>query len=246
MRVIKILLVSVLCILSVCSFAQRSKIKNTGKSMYTRDRFNRNAGRVKGAKAKVVCPVFQTSRYPYHGIGFKVGDPFAITYKYYASKRLSVAADFGKPASGLYNRYFREKFDQYVVTDTFSTSDAVVQYLTHKVKRDFIGEIKVMYHIDAGKISPGLQMYIGGGWEWKTTNLEYDYTFDNGLNNTPYNFGRFSRNRSTMGPQAVIGIEYAYFQLPISAFMELEYFSDIQADQGWNRIEGGVGLRFVF
>ena len=43
-----------------------------------------------------------------------------------------------------------------------------------------------------------------------------------------------------------MGIEYAYFNIPISAFMELEYFTDIQADPGWSRFEGGVGLRYVF
>jgi hypothetical protein len=49
-----------------------------------------------------------------------------------------------------------------------------------------------------------------------------------------------------MGPQVIIGIEYAYFQIPISAFMELEYFMDVQADPGWQRFEGGVGLRYIF
>jgi hypothetical protein len=49
-----------------------------------------------------------------------------------------------------------------------------------------------------------------------------------------------------MGPQVAVGIEYSYFSIPISAFMELEYFTDIQADPGWTRLEGGVGLRYVF
>ena len=49
-----------------------------------------------------------------------------------------------------------------------------------------------------------------------------------------------------MGPHLVAGIEYAYFQLPISAFLEVEYFTDILADPGWKRFEGGVGLRYIF
>jgi hypothetical protein len=49
-----------------------------------------------------------------------------------------------------------------------------------------------------------------------------------------------------MGPQIVGGIEYAYFQLPLSAFMEVEFFTDVQADPGWQRFEGGVGLRYIF
>jgi len=34
--------------------------------------------------------------------------------------------------------------------------------------------------------------------------------------------------------------------LPVSAFMEIEVFTDILEDPGWSRFQGGVGLRFVF
>ena len=224
--------------------AQKARIYNGGKSMYTRERYN-SAARIRGAKAKTICPIFENSKYPYQGLGIKLGDPFAITYKYYFNKTFAIAADVGKASSGLYNRYFREKFDEYVVTDTFSTSDASIEYYTHKVMSDLIGEVKLLYHIDASKISTGLQVYIGAGWEWKNTKLQYDYTY-RGSATDPDKFGRFERTRFTMGPQAVIGIEYAYFKIPISAFMELEYFSDIMADPGWSRVEGGVGLRYIF
>ncbi len=228
------------------SFGQKSKLYNGGKSMYTRERHNYSATQVRGAKAKTICPIFETSKYPYHGLGIKLGDPFAITYKFYASKNFSIAADFGKAASGLYNQYFREKFDGYIPTDTFSMDNASISYLTHKVKSDFVGEIKFLYHLDASKISPGLQAYIGAGWEFKNTRLEYDYLYNAGITGTPDRFGRFDRLRSTMGPQVVLGIEYAYFSIPLSAFMELEYFTDIQADPGWTRVQGGVGLRYIF
>jgi hypothetical protein len=226
------------------TIAQKARIYNGGKSMYTRERYN-SAARFKGAKAKTLCPVFENSRYPYQGIGIKLGDPFAITYKYYFNDKFAVAADIGKASSGLYNRYFREKFDEYVVTDTFSTSDAAIEYYTHKVIADLIGEVKLLYSFDASKIATGLQVYIGAGWEWKNTKLEYDYTYRESASD-PDKFGRFQRTRFTMGPQAVIGIEYAYFKIPISAFMELEYFSDVLADPGWSRVEGGVGLRYIF
>jgi len=240
----KILIVSGFCLLSAVTLAQKARIYNGGKSMYTRERYN-SAARIRGAKAKTICPIFENSKYPYQGIGVKLGDPFAITYKYYFNKRLALAADVGKASSGLYNRYFREKFDEYVVTDTFSTSDASIEYYTHKVMSDLIGEIKLLYHLDASKISPGLQVYIGAGWEWKYTKLQYDYTYRESVSD-PDKFGRFDRTRFTMGPQAVIGIEYSYFKIPISAFMELEYFSDVLADPGWSRVEGGVGLRYIF
>jgi hypothetical protein len=194
--------------------------------------------------AKVNAPVFQSHGYPYHSVGIKLGDPFAITYKFYASEKVSVAIDFGKASSGLYNRYFREKFAAYAESDTFSSNTASINYLTHKVRSDMTGEAKFLYHIDAGGISPGLRLYLGAGWAWKNTRLRYNYVYNNGSDSS--RFGKFDRNRLTMGPQIVAGLEYAYFQIPVCAFIEIEYFTDMQGDPGWNRFEGGVGLRYIF
>ncbi|HTE28752.1 MAG TPA: hypothetical protein VK666_00150, partial [Chryseolinea sp.] len=133
----KFFILAAFCLLSVITHAQKARIYNGGKSMYTRERYNSPA-KFKGAKAKTVCPIFETSKYPYQGFGIKLGDPFALTYKYYFSKRFSAAADVGKASSGLYNRYFQEKFEDYVVRDTFKTSDATIEYYTHKVLSDII------------------------------------------------------------------------------------------------------------
>lgn len=236
----------IFCLLSAeFATAQKARIYNSGKSMYTRERYNHTAARVKGAKAKTVCPIFVNSKYPYHGLGIKLGDPFAITYKYYANKRWAFVADFGKASSGLYNRYFAEKFYEELERKKFANGEDSLEYYTHKVKTDLIGELKILYHIDVEKISPGLQVYIGAGWEWKSTKIQYDFTYMESAGDDK-KFGRLERSRLTMGPQAVVGIEYAYFKIPISAFMELEYFTDVQADPGWSRVEGGVGLRYVF
>ena len=209
----------------------------------TKARYPVRAPGMRGDKA-----IFENSSFPYHGLGLKVGDPFAVSYKFYPNRKISFALDFGKAASGLYSRYFREQFASYISADTFSSIDASMQYLAHRTKSDFVGEFKVMFHLDARKISPGLQVYLGGGWEWKTTHLEYTYLYHSGSPDPmePETFGRFQRHRFTMGPQVLAGIEYAYFQIPISAFMELEYFTDILVDPGWKRFEGGIGLRYIF
>lgn len=238
-------IVALICLPGITAVAQKARIYNSGKSMYTQKRYQAPP-KVRGNKAKTVCPIFETSKYPYQGFGFKLGDPFALTYKYYATKHFAIAADVGKASSGLYNRYFKEKFTEYVVTDTFATSESSIEYYTHKVMSDLIAEVKLLYHIDVEKISPGLQLYAGVGWEWKNTKIQYDYTYSKRNDGNPDMFGRFNRTRTTMGPQLVAGIEYAHFKIPISAFMELEYFSDVMADPGWSRVEGGVGLRYIF
>jgi hypothetical protein len=242
MHFLKALFVTLACLVAFeCVHAQRI-------NRPTKSRLNYISPKVRGNKAKIICPTFDKSKYPLHGLGFKLGDPFAITYKYYPSKRLSFAVDVGKAASGLYNHYFRDKFDFYVRADTFPSSESSLSYLTHRVKSDMIGELKVLYHVDAKKISEGFQLYAGIGWEWKRTQLKYDFLYQQ-ANNDPAAedpFGSFERNRVTMGPQFVVGIEYAYFPIPVSAFMEVEFFTDVQADPGWQRFEGGVGLRYIF
>jgi len=241
MQVSKLLLATFLSLF----FLERVQAQRS--NMATKSRYHYTHPKVKGNQAKIICPAFDNSKYPFHGLGFKLGDPFALTYKFYPNKRISFAVDVGKSASGLYNRYFREKFDFFVQSDTLRSTESSLAYLTHRVKSDLIGEVKVLYHVDARKISEGLQGYAGIGWEWKRTQLQYEYEYvqsNNGSLKDP--FGSFERNYMTMGPQVVLGIEYAYFRIPISAFMEVEYFSDIQADPGWSRFEGGVGLRYIF
>ena len=201
--------------------------------------------RVNGNKARIICPIFKESRYPYQGIGFKLGDPFALTYKFYASKHFAFAADVGKAASGLYNRYYRDAFVTYL-PDTLK-KDQSISYLTHKAISDLFIETKFLYQWDVEKISKGLQFYAGLGWQWRNTVLEYDYNYiDASSNQDDGKFGKFKETRFTYGPVAVIGFEYSYFSLPISAFIEIEGFTDALLDPGYTRFQGGVGLRYVF
>lgn len=199
----------------------------------------------KKGKAQLACPLLDNSQYPYHGIGLKLGDPFAITYKFYLSERFGIVIDVGKAASGLYNRYYREKFSEYINVDTAQSGQ--VSYLTHRAKSDWVGEMKFLWHFDAKGITPGLKIYFGVGPEIKITDLEYKYVYSSDNNNGNFNeLGTFTRKRNTFGPQVSIGIEYSYFQIPISAFMEIEMFHDVSLDPGWRRVEGGAGLRYIF
>ncbi|HRI79154.1 MAG TPA: hypothetical protein PLR06_06405 [Cyclobacteriaceae bacterium] len=201
--------------------------------------------RVSGNKARIMCPIFANSRYPYQGIGFKLGDPFALTYKFYANKHFSFAADVGKAATGLYNQYYREAFKTYL-PDTLSKNQSI-QYLAHKALSDLFVETKFLYQWDADKISKGLQLYAGVGWQWRNTVLEYDYNVsDSKSNANDGKFGKFQETRFTYGPVMVVGFEYSYFTLPVSAFIEIELFTDALLDPGYQRFQGGVGLRYVF
>lgn len=189
-----------------------------------------------------MCPIFEQSGYPYQGIGFKMGDPFALTYKYYPNKHWSFAADGGKAASGLYNKYYRNAFGNYL-PDTLN-GGKTIKYLAHKANTDWFAEAKFLYQWDAEKISKGLQLYAGAGLQWRKTKLTYDYLYEDGLFESK--LGKFSESRFTYGAIGVLGFEYSYFSLPISAFIEVEWFTDLLLDPGYQRFQGGVGLRYVF
>jgi hypothetical protein len=224
------------------ALAQRTGNKS---SQYTRDRYGFNNTRMSRSKAKIVCPVFENTGYPYQGIGIKLGDPFAITYKLYPNKKWAFTLDFGKSASGLYNRYYRDLFADYLNTDTIQNGQRV-DYLAHKVKSDLVAEFRILRHFDASRISKGLQAYAGIGVELRSLQIRYQFFESDDNVNSQNELGEISRSRFTQGVQGTLGIEYSYFTLPVSAFMELDFFMDTMRDPGWRRVQGGVGLRYVF
>jgi hypothetical protein len=198
--------------------------------------------RVSRNKAIIMCPIFEESKYPYQGIGVKLGDPFALTYKFYPSKQWSFAVDAGKAASGLYNNYYRSIFNS-LLPDTLG-KDQAVKYLTHSLNFDWFLEAKFLYQWDAEKISKGLQLYAGLGWQWRNSTLQYDYIRE--IDRVESKFGKFTENRFTYGPVVLVGFEYSYFSLPVSAFIEVEMFTDVLIDPGFQKLQGGVGLRYIF
>jgi hypothetical protein len=216
---------------SICAQVRKSQRSTS----YSVPRVSRN-------KAIIMCPIFDESKYPYQGIGIKLGDPFALTYKFYPSKQWSFAVDAGKAASGLYNKYYREAFASYL-PDTLGR-DQKVSYLTHVVNSDWFLEAKFLYQWDVEKISKGLQLYAGLGWQWRNTNLQYEFIRE--IDRFESKFERFTQNRFTFGPVAIVGFEYSYFSLPVSAFIEVELFTDALIDPGYQQLQGGVGLRYVF
>jgi hypothetical protein len=223
-----------LCLTQLC-YAQTNNYSKTKLPRPSKSRPN---------KASIVCPIFDEKRYPYQGIGIKLGDPFALTYKFYASRKLAFSVDAGKTASGLYNEYYRNSFMDYM-PDSLMTNESI-QHLSHKVTSNIFLEGKFLYQWDAEKIANGLQVYAGVGWQWRSANITYEYLYTDSSPGGSSEVGTLTQNRFTYGPVGVLGFEYAYFSIPISAFIEIEWFSDVSLDPGYSRFQGGVGLRYVF
>ncbi len=237
MREQKYLLV---CFFMICIFlpalGQHSELtkKNSKKNNFSTVKFKKNK------KMAQICPIFHLSEYPYQGIGFKIGDPFSISYKFYATEHLAIGIDVGKAASALYSNLFREEFNN--IPDTDST---VLVYEAHKVLNHIVFSGRAFYYIEGPRTLKGLNAYVGVGWQVQFIDVEYSYLT---VDRDPPNLARLQNpiksSFQPMGPDVTLGIEYAYFSLPVSAFLEGTYFFDLQL--GWRRFQGGIGLRYVF
>lgn len=233
MRINYCFLILCICLLSFQVHSQRQK------STYS---YKYKSVRIPRQKALIVCPIFKNSEYPYHGIGIKVGDPVAITYKYYKNEKFAVSIDVGSAASGLYTKHHTRNFDQNL-PDSLSRISSI-KYVRHEVITEYAIEAKLLYHMKVDKIFPRLQSYIGVGWQFRKTDIRYAYLYEILIRDRES--GEFVSNKTTHGSVVTVGLEYAYFKLPVSAFIETTLFTDIAANPGWNRFQGGVGIRYVF
>jgi hypothetical protein len=221
--------------------AQAQQMRHTTLKKSSKNRSYRSPTVSRG-KARIICPIFENSEYPYQGLGLKMGDPVALTYKFYPSEKWGFALDAGKAASGLYSKYYRKVFNEYL-PNTLQGEESI-KYLTHNATADWLVEVKFVRQWNMEKISPGLQFYAGLGWQWRNTKLDYAYIYEDGAFENK--LGHFGVKRFTYGPVAVVGFEYSYFSLPLSAFIEVEGFMDALLDPGYKRFQGGVGLRYIF
>ncbi len=195
-------------------------------------RFKRNK------KMAIICPIFVANEYPYQGIGFKIGDPFAITYKLYLSPKFAVSLDGGSAASGLYSEFHKGNFSNLSTTDT-------AFYEAHKINQEIVVQARLVYHQEIfSKSIKGLDLIGGFGWQVRDLDIQYEFF-------TEDQFGvRLNRslpvNDFTMGPEFMIGVEYAYFNMPVSAFAEVNFFQNLNVPNAKIRLQGGMGLRYVF
>ena len=80
-RVLRILQIILLLLFSAqVLIAQSSNNRNRYQKHKPSAKFKKNK------KMSIICPIFIVNEYPYQGIGFKIGDPFAISYKFYQKK----------------------------------------------------------------------------------------------------------------------------------------------------------------
>lgn len=189
-------------------------------------------------KMKVICPANVINEFPYQGIGVKIGDPFAATYKLYATPWLAVSVDAGFGTYGLYQNQYADFFNNFPQADT-------VTYFNHRVKNDTYIAFKLSFYNEVPKfLLKNFDYYISLGWQFRYATIQYG--FNTNINPTETIFGSFTGQVDYMGPEIGLGIEYSYFDLPIAAFFELNGMYNIMTSPEFFKLQGGVGLRYIF
>lgn len=191
----------------------------------------------KNKKMAVICPIFIPSEYPYQGIGFKAGDPFALTYKLYLAKWFAFSIDGGVAASGLYKERYKNLFNTFPESDTLT-------YFNHSVQKDTHFSTKISFYGDGPAFFKGMDYYVSFGWQLRYVDILYGYNDE--ISVTESIFGAFTKQVDYHGPEVGVGLEYAYFDIPISAFMEVTWMYDIVNQPNFLKFQGGIGLRYVF
>ncbi|MCU0356252.1 MAG: hypothetical protein MUE95_01600 [Cyclobacteriaceae bacterium] len=196
-----------------------------------------NPASVRSKKGSSV-PVFDEAGYPYQGIGIKLGDPMALTFKFYFSERLALEADFGRALSGLYSSYSEGLFDTF-----FSEPSKTFSYDDHAVDKDWTGNLKILYHIPAENLVKSMRAYTGLGWQVRDARINYTYLVTSQVGTVPETT---DVRYQTQGATLTLGVEHNPASSPIVLFAEGVLFYDLDKDPGRMRVQGGVGLRYVF
>lgn len=184
-----------------------------------------------------VCPGMDISEYPFQGIGLKLGDPFAITYRLYINKQFSFGIDGGIAAYGLYKRRYTTLFNQMPGSDTLT-------YVSHNVQRDIHLSVKGVYYIPKKGFLDEINIYLTFGWQFRFVEADFGYTYQ--VSQSETRFGQSNLSLDNTGPEVNLGIEYPYKRLPLAAFAEVGVYVDVVRPPVSPQVQFGVGLRFFF
>jgi hypothetical protein len=172
------------------------------------------------------------------GIGLRLGEPLSITYKTFIDDNFAIEGLFGR--AGANNaRYYQRSFD-----NNRPTANAF--YAGHSVRSVLSFNLRGLYHEDLSdelNIDVGYLLgYVGIGAQLRSARLDYAYT-DSSISTLVM---RESRRNLDFGPEVLAGAEYYFEELPISVFGEVGLFMELLDRFGHLRLQGAIGIRYLF
>ncbi len=176
------------------------------------------------------------------GAGIRLGEPFSLTYKDFIEDYLSFEVMLGSGGVNGSN-YYRRSFENNppasnAVFSGFSASRGVSINGRLALHEDFTD----MFEITEGY----LLGYAGVGAQLRTTQVNYSYFVPNDNPQIGGGIPRIEeRSNVDFGPEAFVGAEYYFDELPISVFAEIGIFLEL-IDRVNFRGQGGIGVRYLF
>jgi hypothetical protein len=173
------------------------------------------------------------------GIGVRFGEPFSITYKDFISDYISIEGMIGSAGVNGSSYYQRDFENNPPASNAF--------YIGNSVKKGVSFNVRSAYHedfTDSFGITQGyLLAYGGAGLQLRTTRVNYSYQVDQISNG---NILKEERVNADFGPEAFIGSEYYFSDLPMNVFAEFGVFIELLDRVGHVKAQGGIGVRYLF
>ncbi|WP_215225160.1 hypothetical protein [Echinicola shivajiensis] len=171
-------------------------------------------------------------------IGLRLGEPLSITYKTFIEEKISLEAMIGRGSSNS-SSYYRRVFDN-------NKPAPGSFYVNHSSGGGLSLNGRVAYHEDVTSefdITEGkLLAYGGAGLQLRSMSVEYAYYETPDANILRYE----NRNNVDFGPEVFGGGEYYLEELPITVFAEIGLMMEIVDRPGHIKMQGGLGVRYLF
>lgn len=164
------------------------------------------------------------------GVGFRFNNPSGITIKKnMGSKALELTVGRSNPWNYNAYRIFRRNKD----FKGFHYSGYEAIY------RPWNFQVHYLVHRNSG-LFPGIRSYYGFGPQLNSYAFDYSYYYQNGANLI---YENKTIHRTTLGADALAGLEYTFRRIPVTLFADLTAYMEIVGYPLHTRIRTGWGFR---
>jgi hypothetical protein len=184
----------------------------------------------------VMSPLFVEAQES--GVGLRLGEPLSISYKHFLDDRISVEGLFGRAGANS-APYYQRSFDRRPPNpNAFYTSHTISSPIALQLRLAIHEDITEYFDIEQGY----LLAYAGAGAQIRSVNVSYNYLVPT-MGNQIY---RESRRNLDFGPEVFAGLEYYFDELPINVFSEFGIFMELIDRFSHLRVQGAIGVRYIF
>jgi hypothetical protein len=172
-------------------------------------------------------------------IGLRVGEPMGVSYKRnLTSEKYAIEFIIGTASTRASAWYYEDAYDN-VVEDYEYYS-----YQSHKVSNILYlqGRILKQKHINWNEMPGSFDWYFGGGLLFKSADVKY--TFKEKF--FPFEYDSDKYHDIDFGPEAIIGIEYTFKDVPLGIYAEFDLLVEVTDQLGAIRPFTAIGLRYNF